>query len=61
MVAEEAQAPKKVFISYSWRPQDHKDKVLKLTNALRRDGVLCMIDQGVFPQPSQGWSLWTQQ
>jgi len=54
-------ATKKVFISYSWRPEGHKAKVLNLTNALRRDRVDCWIDQGVFPQPAQGWSAWTQQ
>jgi len=53
--------PKKVFISYSWKPAGHKDKTLKLAQALRSDRVDCMIDQGVFPHPPQGWINWTRQ
>ncbi|MEH1861594.1 MAG: HEAT repeat domain-containing protein [Nostoc sp.] len=51
------QAPIKVFISYSWRnSKKHKDKVLSLAQALRSDGIDCMIDRFVQSPPS--WPRW---
>jgi hypothetical protein len=51
--------PPKVFISYSWDSESHQDKILKLSNHLRRDGVDCKIDQ--YEQfPSQGWPRWME-
>jgi hypothetical protein len=34
-VTEETKAPTKVFISYSWDSEDHKERVLALANTLR--------------------------
>lgn len=50
------QAPIKVFISYSWDSKEHKDKVLSLAQALRDDGIDCMIDQ--FVQSPDNWERW---
>lgn len=49
--------PPKVFISYSWDSEKHKDKVLDLADRLRRDGVDCSIDQ-YETSPAQGWPRW---
>ena len=40
-----APEPPKVFISYSHDSTEHAERVLELSNRLRRDGVDCMIDQ----------------
>ena len=49
--------PPKVFISYSWDSQEHKDRVLDLADQLRRDGIDCNIDQFEV-SPSVGWPNW---
>lgn len=64
-MTEETQAPTKVFISYSWDSEDHKERVLALANTLRKDwGIETDIDQyvrGKHPfTPSQGWDLWME-
>ena len=64
-VTEETQAPTKVFISYSWDSEDHKDRVLALANTLRNPwGIETDIDQYVRAKPpftpSQGWDLWME-
>ncbi|MBD2038359.1 GUN4 domain-containing protein [Leptolyngbya sp. FACHB-321] len=46
----------KVFISYSWDSEDHKDKVYHLAQALRDDGIDCIIDQ--FVQSPDNWDRW---
>ncbi len=46
----------KVFISYSWDSNEHKDKVLGLAQALRDDGVDCTIDQ--FVLSPDNWDRW---
>jgi hypothetical protein len=47
----------KVFISYSHESADHMDRVLALSDRLRREGVDCTIDQyEVFPP--EGWPKW---
>lgn len=47
----------RVFISYSWEPEKHRELVLNLANDLRRDGIDCRIDQ--FEQnPIRGWPAW---
>jgi SEFIR domain len=53
-VSEEAV---KVFISYSWDSDEHKEKVLKLSNTLRDHGVDCQIDR-YHQSPSEGWYRW---
>ena len=53
------QTSPKVFISYSWDSDEHKDRVLELSNRLRSEGVDCRIDQ--YEQfPSQTWFRWME-
>lgn len=47
----------RVFISYSQDSDDHKARVLELTEALREDGVEAIVDQFV-DNPEQGWARW---
>jgi len=46
----------RVFISYSWDSEEHKDKVYHLAQALRDDGIDCIIDQ--FVQSPDNWDRW---
>jgi SEFIR domain len=50
------QAPPKVFMSYSWDSTEHKDKVLSLAQALRDDGIECIIDE--FVLSPDNWDRW---
>lgn len=64
-VTEQTQPPTKVFISYSWESEEHKDRVLALANTLRNPwGIETDIDQYVRAKPpftpSQGWDLWME-
>ncbi len=64
-MTEETQAPTKVFISYSWDSEDHKERVLALANTLRKPwGIETDIDQYVRAKPPftplQGWELWME-
>jgi hypothetical protein len=57
-VTESAQPPR-VFISYSHDSPEHKNKVLNLSDQLRRDGIDCRLDQ--YEQaPPEGWPRWTE-
>ncbi|MGK7952832.1 MAG: SEFIR domain-containing protein [Xenococcaceae cyanobacterium] len=47
----------KVFISYSWDSDKHKDDVLILADRLRNDGIDCNIDQYEV-SPPEGWPHW---
>src|SRR6266568_6694830 len=47
----------KVFISYSHDSDEHKDRVLELSDRLRGDGVDCRIDQ-YEQSPAEGWPQW---
>jgi hypothetical protein len=50
----------KVFISYSHDSEMHQDRVLRLSDRLRLDGIDCWID--LYEQsPPQGWPRWTQE
>ena len=49
--------PPKVFISYSWDSDKHKDDVLNLADRLRNDGIDCNIDQYEV-SPPEGWPHW---
>ncbi len=49
----------KVFISYSHDSQEHKNRVLHLSDRLRADGIDCSIDQYVF-SPPEGWPQWME-
>ncbi len=47
----------KVIISYSHDSQEHKDRVLSLSDLLRTEGINCILDQyeEVFPEGLQLW------
>jgi len=47
----------KVFISYSHDSPEHLDRVLVLSNRLRKEGVECEIDQ-YQESPAEGWPKW---
>lgn len=48
---------KKVFISYSCDSGEHRERVLSLSNQLRKNGLNCILDQ--YEQaPPQGWPKW---
>ena len=56
MSSNKSQHPK-VFISYSWDSQEHKNSVLDLADQLRSHGIDCNIDQYEV-SPSEGWLNW---
>jgi hypothetical protein len=47
----------RVFISYSHDKREHLDRVLDLSNRLRREGVDCRVDQ-YEESPPEGWPNW---
>ena len=64
-VSAEAQEPTKIFISYSWDSDEHKERVLMLANTLRDPwGIEADIDQYIRAKPpytpEQGWDLWME-
>jgi len=52
-------APPRVFISYSHDSAAHRDRVLRLADRLRVDGVDASIDQ-YEQSPPQGWPAWCE-
>lgn len=52
-----ATTPIRVFLSYSWDSDSHKQRVLELAQRLRRDGVDAQIDRFT-TFPAEGWSQW---
>jgi len=48
----------KVFISYSQESDEHKKRVLDLSERLRKEGIDCQLDRYV-SFPSEGWPRWT--
>jgi hypothetical protein len=48
----------KVFISYSHDSVQHKERVLRFTQRLRKDGIDAQIDQYVGGRPPGGWPRW---
>ena len=64
-VTEGTKAPTKVFLSYSWDSDEHKEKVLSLANTLRKPwGIETDIDRYVrakYPYtPEKGWDIWME-
>jgi len=62
-MTEQIQTETKVFISYSWDSDDHKNNVLGLANTLRSEwGINAEIDSYVRAKPPytpiQGWDVW---
>lgn len=49
---------KKIFISYSHDSDEHRERVLALSERLRRDGIETLLDQYVNGSPPQGWPRW---
>jgi hypothetical protein len=49
---------KTVFISYSHDSDEHRKRVLALSERLRADGIETLLDQYVNGSPSQGWPRW---
>jgi hypothetical protein len=47
-----------VFISYSHDSNEHRQRVLGLSERLRRDGVETLLDQYVNGTPEEGWPRW---
>lgn len=47
----------KIFISYSHDSKDHQDRVLKLSDKLRSEGIDCSLDQ-YEDSPPEGWPKW---
>jgi tetratricopeptide (TPR) repeat protein len=54
----EPQINPKVFISYSHDSEEHKDRVLALSDRLCADGIDCIIDQYYETSPPEGWPRW---
>nr|WP_286131773.1 SEFIR domain-containing protein [Bacillus sp. FJAT-25509] len=50
---------KNIFISYSHDSEEHKKKVLELSNKMRKKGINCKIDQYI-EAPEEGWPLWME-
>jgi tetratricopeptide (TPR) repeat protein len=48
----------RVFISYSHDSRDHEQRVLALSERLRKDGVDAQVDQYINGTPLQGWHRW---
>src|ERR1044072_9437755 len=48
----------RVFVSYSHDSPEHIDRVLRLSDRLRRDGIDSIIDQYEM-SPREGWPRWT--
>jgi hypothetical protein len=47
-----------VFISYSHDSEEHRARVLGLSERLRRDGIETILDQYINGSPQQGWPRW---
>jgi hypothetical protein len=56
MTSPEIESPK-VFISYTHDSPEHVDRVLKLADRLRDEGVDCHLDQ-YETSPPEGWPRW---
>ncbi len=57
MSQSEVEHPR-VFISYSHDSKVHMDRVLKLSDKLRKEGVDCFIDRYEEAGPPEGWPRW---
>ncbi len=48
----------RVFISYSWDSDEHKDRVRALATFLRKNGIDAHLDQWEEGTPPDGWPAW---
>jgi len=53
-----AQRSPRVFISYSHDSDAHRQRVLALSERLRKDGINADLDQYVHGAPAEGWPRW---
>ena len=53
-----AETPAVVFLSYSHDNEEHRTRVLSLSERLRRDGFDARLDRYVNGSPAQGWPRW---
>jgi len=53
-----ASEPKIVFLSYSHDSDEHAERVLRLSESLRRSGFDTRLDQYVNGSPDEGWPRW---
>ncbi len=49
----------KIFISYSWDSEEHRDAIYQLSNRFCEEGLDCDIDQ-YEPFPKEGWPKWME-
>lgn len=59
-MSERSPSAPRVFLSYSWDPGNHKEKVLELAERLRREGVDAWIDR-YMSFPGKGWLVWMEE
>ncbi len=52
--------PNRIFLSYSWDDERHKERVLALAQRLRNDGLPAWLDRFT-PFPAEGWPRWMQE
>ena len=57
MSSQNRQNPK-VFISYSWEPQEYRQYVENLAKLLRHAGIDCDLDKYHYQGPLRGWPGW---
>jgi len=50
----------KVFISYSWDSEEHKDWVFQISEQLRHGGLECKTDHIINGFPPEGWTRWME-
>ncbi|MFN0111661.1 MAG: toll/interleukin-1 receptor domain-containing protein [Blastocatellia bacterium] len=58
-ISDQQDYSSKVFISYSHESKEHKDRVLRLAQRLRKDGVNCDLDR-YDTNPKKGWRRWME-
>ena len=51
----------KVFITYSWDSEEHKDKVLRFSERLKSDGIDSTIDRDIEFGYHKGWQVWMKE
>ncbi|QTR54943.1 TIR domain-containing protein [Thiothrix unzii] len=52
--------PLRIFISYSHDSDEHRHRVLALSDGLNKSGLNCDIDQYINGSPEEGWPLWME-
>lgn len=55
------QSPPKVFISYSWDNEEHKELIKNFSNKLKSKNINSIIDADIPLTPDEGWIQWMKQ